>query len=220
MTCNCCRDEDRQTAQVRGVELCDECAAFLRDRTPPPSPETADLRGTILELTAEIDASLTNLAGSFPSSLILEIRRRGTSALFGLRDIALKPATPKPVGETADLSARIVTALTLHCDKEHMTIGERRCCREVVEQLLKPKPASETADLLTALKTYGQHLPSCEKGKGCKHCNDPVFWHTPPDGPVEKQRGQDGHPFEWKDACTCGFDAALLRGEATQEPDK
>lgn len=32
MTCVCCRDSDRLTSQVRGVELCDECAAFLRNQ--------------------------------------------------------------------------------------------------------------------------------------------------------------------------------------------
>ena len=33
--CACCRNADRITAPVRGVELCDECAAFLCPVTPP-----------------------------------------------------------------------------------------------------------------------------------------------------------------------------------------
>lgn len=28
MTCRCCDEEDRLTAQVRGIELCDLCAGF------------------------------------------------------------------------------------------------------------------------------------------------------------------------------------------------
>lgn len=31
-----------------------------------------------------------------------------------------------------ELATRIVAALTLHCEREHMTIGERECCREIV----------------------------------------------------------------------------------------
>ena len=35
MTCICCRNEDRLTAQVGGVELCDECAVCHRHRWQP-----------------------------------------------------------------------------------------------------------------------------------------------------------------------------------------
>lgn len=35
MTCICCRNEDRLTSQWRGIELCDECAAFQRERMDP-----------------------------------------------------------------------------------------------------------------------------------------------------------------------------------------
>lgn len=43
MTCQCCRDGDRLTAQVLGLELCDECAACLRDL----AQEVRDLRAGI-----------------------------------------------------------------------------------------------------------------------------------------------------------------------------
>lgn len=41
MTCQCCQGADRLTAQVRGVELCDECASFMRSRL-----QTADSQST------------------------------------------------------------------------------------------------------------------------------------------------------------------------------
>lgn len=49
--CACCRDEDRQTAQVRGVELCDDCGIFTRERADRPMTEDQ-----IAELTDAIAA--------------------------------------------------------------------------------------------------------------------------------------------------------------------
>lgn len=45
MTCVCCRDEDRQTTPVRGVELCDECAEFMLQRLASALEMRARLAG-------------------------------------------------------------------------------------------------------------------------------------------------------------------------------
>lgn len=49
-----------------------------------------------------------------------------------------KPDPASPEG-AQKLATRIVAALTLHCEREHMTIGERECCREIVRAELTGK---------------------------------------------------------------------------------
>ena len=54
--CACCLDKDRHTAQVRGVELCDECAKALLGR-PNRQNGYANSQTQLLALVAELRAA-------------------------------------------------------------------------------------------------------------------------------------------------------------------
>ena len=56
-----------------------------------------------------------------------------------------------------------------------------------------------TKTVLENVKPYAKHLPTCERYRKCKHCSDPVFWHS----------RHTKHNFEWETRCTCGLDDAL-----------